>query len=385
MYSYPLQPVEEALQEFLPNFDHQVVEILLATVVANWADGPPIWLTLIAPASLGKTTILEPLDGIRGARIISKLTPRTLLSGSKPKSGGDPSLLNKLGKRPFLVVKELSTLLQSDPHSRGEIFAQLREVWDGYLVQTFGNDVIRTWKGKAVLIAGITPQVDKYMSFETNLGERFVKLRFECELSPEELALAAWDQVGDEDLTKEALNGAYKYTIDHAIDKLKQVSLSEETRNKLAALASFIAATRTHVDRNQYRKDRIEMPPSIEGTPRLMKNLGLIARGLCAIRGWTDVEDFSALHRLGYDCMPEPRRTILMRIVSDHTKNIWPCAAELNGVVSESYVYQVLGDLEMIGVALKRTREGSNTGRPTQEYGLSDNMLGLGARSGIIQ
>jgi hypothetical protein len=385
MYSYPLQPVEEALQEFLPDFDHQVVEVLLATIIANWADGPPIWLTLVAPASLGKTTILEPLGRVKGARILSKLTPRTLLSGSKPKAGGDPSLLTRLGKRPFLVIKELSTLLQGDPHSRGEIFAQLREVFDGHFVMDFGNGVTRNWEGKAVLVAGITPQVDKYMSFETNLGERFIKLRFESGLDPEALALAAWAQVGDEDATKEALHTAYKYAIERGIDGLKQVALSGQARRKLAALASFIATTRTHVDRNQYRKDRIEMPPAVEGTPRLMKNLGLIAQGLCALHGWVDVEDFSALHRIGYDCMPEPRRSILMRVVSDNTKDIWPCAADLNGVVSESYVYQVLTDLEMIGVVAKRQRDNGGPGRPIHEYALSETMTGLGERSGMLK
>ena len=383
---FPFQPVQQALETYLPDFDHQVVEILLATVVANWTDGPPVWLELIAPASLGKTTILEPLARVKGAEILSSLTSHTLLSGSSNKDGHDPSMLTRLGKRPFIIIKELSTLLQSDPWGRGEIFAQLREVFDGNISKTFGTGAKRSWKGKALVLAGITPQVDKYTSLETALGERFVRLRFESSVDPEALALAAWNTVGEELNTEEALHVAYKYCVEEGIKNVKNVSLSAESLRRLAALASYTAATRTHVDRNKYRKDRIEQPPATEGTPRLMKNFGLLAQGLCAIHGQTDLTDtmIPALRRIAEDSMPEPRRSILQRIVSKNTKGDWPRAKDLNGVVSDKYVYQILEDLEVLQVLKKREAASEGRGRPPQEYHLSDKMIGYAQRAHIM-
>jgi len=383
---FPFQPVQQALEAYLPSFDHQVVEVLVATVVANWTDGPPVWLELIAPASIGKTTILEPLDRVKGAEIVSSITPHTLLSGSSNKDCHDPSMLTRMGKRPFIVIKEMSTILQADPHGRGEIFSQLREVFDGHITKTFGTGARRSWKGKATVIAGITPQVDKYLSLETALGERFVRIRFEAKIDPEALALTAWNTVGEELSTEEALHVAYKYCVDEGIKNVEKVELSKESLKRLAALSSYTAATRTHIDRNKYRNDRIEQPPATEGTPRLMKNFGLLARGLCAVHGQTDLTDdmMPTLRRIAEDSMPEPRRSILQRIVTENTKGNWPRPKDLNGVVSESYVYQMLEDLEVLQVLKKRQGTSEGRGRPPKEYHLSDKMLGYAQRAHII-
>lgn len=384
-YDYPFQPVKQTLEELLPDFDHQVVEILLATVIANWAKGPAVWLELVAPASLGKTTILEPLARVQGARILSKLTPRTLLSGSGKKDE-DPSLLNQLGSRPFIVIKEMSSILAGDGQGNTEIFAQLREVYDGYIMHTFGTGVTRSWKGKALVIAGVTPKVDKFLSFESELGERFVRIRFESDLDPEALALAAWDRCGTETNLETELHKSYKYAVDTGIENLELVELSTDTIKKLAALATFAAYSRTHVDRNIYRGDRVEATPAPEGTPRIMKNLGLMAKGLAALFGTVDLSEtqLDSIRRVGVDCMPEPRRSTLLKIVEYNTKDSWAQPKDLNGIVSGNYIYQILEDLELLGAIRSRKGEKPETGKTPKEYHLSDTMIGYANRSGLI-
>ncbi|UCG88179.1 MAG: hypothetical protein JSW71_06445, partial [Gemmatimonadota bacterium] len=281
--SAPFDIVRETLSECLPGFDEQVVESILATVLANQLQGPAVWLELIAPSSLGKTLVLQPLEGIDGAIVLSKLTPHTLLSGSWAPGGGDPSLLTRLGDRPFIVIKELSTLLQGDPHGRGEIFSQFREVWDGYIRKDYGNGITRKWSGKATVIMGITPAVDLYKSFHAHLGERCIKIRFAPSLDPEDLALSAWNSVGKEDDTNARLSDAFREGLAAAGEVLPQVGLSETTLKKIAALASFTAAVRAPVERDPYKRDRVVLPPAPEGTPRLMKTFGLFACGQAAL------------------------------------------------------------------------------------------------------
>ena len=78
----PFETVQRVLKQHLPNLDFEVVEAMLATIIANQINGPPVWLEIIGPPSMGKTVIIEPLDGIFDATLLSKLTPNTLLSGA---------------------------------------------------------------------------------------------------------------------------------------------------------------------------------------------------------------------------------------------------------------------------------------------------------------
>src|SRR5262249_25047318 len=55
--------------------------IALATVVANRADGDPVWTLITAPPSGGKTEALVPLAAAPEVRMAATLTEASLLSG----------------------------------------------------------------------------------------------------------------------------------------------------------------------------------------------------------------------------------------------------------------------------------------------------------------
>jgi hypothetical protein len=281
----------------------------------------------------------------------------------------------------------MSSLLAGDGQGNTEIFAQLREVYDGHIMATFGNGIVREWNGKALVITGVTPKVDKFLSLEQELGERFVRLRFESYMDPEELALAAWGRCGDESDLNSELHKSYQFAVNAGIDNLEFVELSAETEKKLAALATFAAASRTHVDRNIYRGDRVENIPTPEATPRIMKNLGLLAKGLAALYGTVDLNtaQLDSVQRVAKDCMPEPRRSTLLRIVEYNTKDRWASAKALNGIVSGNYIYQILEDLELLGTIQSREGEKPKKGKTPKEYHLSDEMLGYASRGGLME
>lgn len=381
----PFSVVEAKLAELLPGFDPLIAEAVLAVVIANSLKGPPIWLMLVAPPSSGKTVILEPMAGIRNGVIVSKLTERTLLSGASGSNGGDPSLLTKLGSRPFLIIKDLGTLL-SDPRSRGEIFAQLREVYDGQYVKNFGGHVgRRAWKGKAIVVAAMTPAIDSYRTLDAHLGERFLKLRFGPSNDPVELAVLAWDSTGSERDTTKQLRAAFREVLRQATENLNQVAFSKRTVQRLANLSALLAEVRTPVKRNEYKRDRMELPPTVEGTPRIMKQFGLFTVALCALRGESDLTDFSLLYRLTLDAMPEPRRTLFLAVARAHLSGEAPTVSEIKARVTEEYARQVLEDLVAAGVVQSIERESDQKyGRKPREYSLTKRTLSRLRSSGMI-
>lgn len=345
----PLSAVHRILRQHMHTLDPEVPEAVLATMLANRLPGPPVWLMLVAPPSLGKTAILEPLEGIYDSIILSKLTPQTLLSGNAGPAGEDLSLLTRLGEHPCIIIKELSTLLE-DPKGRAEIFAQFRDVYDGQFSKAFGMGRIREWRGKATLLIGITPAIDLY-SFDPVLGPRFFKFRFRAMEDPEALALAAWGAVGSEGEAREQLAGAYRSALQAAEANLPKVRLSDETIRRLASCTALLAKMRTGIERNKYRQDRIELPPEAEGTPRAMKALGLLATALAALRGESDLTDFNLINRITFDCMPEPRRSIFglaVRMILPHGGVV--TVKDLMGIVGKTSTYNTVEDLAVSGV-----------------------------------
>ena len=373
----PFAEVRNVLRQHLPNLDVEVVEAMLAVVVANELDGPAVWLEIIGPPSMGKTVMIEPLEGIFDAELLSKFSPNTLLSGAYGLGGNDPSLLTRLGDRPFLLIKDLGTLLHGNPFGQGEIYAQLREVYDGSYAREWGNGLRRSWNGKATVIMGITPVIDRHRAFGSQLGERCLKIRFDRpkDIPLEDLALAALDGTGNEESVREELHNAYDRAITDAVDRLSVVRLSAPTLESVANLAAFAATVRTQVERDQYIKGRpVVLPAAPEGPYRIVKNLKLFAMGSAALRGETDLSDVGLVGRIAFDCMPEPRRSILKRLVRLLDQGNAPEAGDLYGIVGHTATRAALDDLEYLDVieAFEGKKGGkARMGRPPTCYRLS--------------
>ncbi|UCG88821.1 MAG: hypothetical protein JSW71_09915, partial [Gemmatimonadota bacterium] len=291
--------------------------------------------------------------------------------------GGDPSLLTRLGDRPFLLIKELSSLLEGNPYGRGDIYAQLREVYDGSYAREYGNGVRRSWKGKAAVIIGITPAIDRHRAFDSQLGERCLKIRFNAlpGRALEDLAYDTISNIGQEGKVRQALHTAYEQAITEATACVERVRLSDDTRHRVACLATFAATVRTHVERNQYASGNpVILPPAPELPHRIVKNLHLVAIALTALRGDTELYDVKLIERIAFDCMPEPRRSILKRLITYGREGTKLTVNDFTDIVSESAVRMALEDLRLLSLVLKEDGDGPSSclgGKPPSTYILS--------------
>lgn len=376
------EPVRVALEKHLPGIDVEAVEAILAVMLANLLDGDPVWLMLVGPPSTGKTVILSPLDGIWGAVILSALTPNTLLSGWKGTKSA--SLLNRLGKRPIIVIKELGTLL-SNKNTRAEVFAQLREVYDGYYAKSFGTGKSEKWEGHATLLVGFTSAIDLY-SLDSLLGERFVRVRLGAPVDPVEQALRGASVENDVAEARKALKRSYRLALNGAKADLSRVSLSACTQEKLARVAAFIAMARTEVPRSAYG-GQVQIPPETEGTPRIMQSLMKLAVGVAALRGETDLEDLSLAHRVALETVPEPRRSIIRKaleicLVDGRELTV----AAVRGFTGETTTRNVVDDLTRIGVLRDNgsASTSGDAGRPATQYVISDTVTTWLEESGLL-
>ena len=78
-----LDDVKLTFCEWLDLKQHQLIDVIFGTVIANEFQTDPVSLYVIGPPSVGKTEVLRALNSYPKVYPISTLTPNTLISGMK--------------------------------------------------------------------------------------------------------------------------------------------------------------------------------------------------------------------------------------------------------------------------------------------------------------
>jgi len=340
-----LTQAREAVKKWLELPDLDVVDLILATVVANAHDGDPVWLLLVGPPSSAKSELLRAIADVPQCYRLASLTGRTLLSGHKDAHGG---LLFRIPDRSTLVLLDFGQVLSLHPNDKALVLQRLREVYDGYTKGDFGNraDGLE-WRGKLGFLSGVTPAIEKYTSVGAELGDRFLFYRMQV---PERKGQArgAIGKAGSENTMRKELAKAFAAALASAGDP-HTVEVSETAVEAIATIASFTTRLRTPVSRNPYTKD-IDYLPEPEGPARFAKALVLLGKALAAVRGKTSLtpEELQVLARIALGCIPSRRLAMinaLANIREGTTK-----AISLAANISTPSGKPILEDLMYLGV-----------------------------------
>jgi hypothetical protein len=196
--------------------------------------------------------------------------------------------------------------------ARGEIFAQLREVYDGQYSKAFGTGESIEWKGKLGVLAATTPVIDKYMSVNQMLGERFLHYRVGDE-DAFGVAGYAFRNVFEEDADREIFRqNMNTFLAQFDVDSTINVAEIEGVEERIIALAILCAHARSAVYRNRYDQS-LEAMPQPEGPARLVKQFKLLAMGLATVRGDAEVNKgiYEIIKKTAKDTLPRLRLQVL--------------------------------------------------------------------------
>lgn len=305
-----LAEVHEVYRKWLRLYDMEAVDVTLGAVAANMLDGDALWLFLVAPPSGLKTELIRSLAACDCVYPLSNLTAQTFASGYEGK-GRDVSLLVKLDGK-ILTLKDFTTILTMHRDKRGEILAQLREIYDGHYRKEFGNGKVVDWTGKLGLIAGVTGIIDTQYVVSQVLGERFLLYRIPA-AAELEVARSAMNQQGLEAVMRAELRETVAAFFAELVPL--RVPIAESTADRLAALAAFTARARSGVIWDW--RGEIEYVPEPEGPGRLAKQLATLARGLAVVRDSREVTeaDYLTVYRVAEDTIPAQRRAMLVPLL----------------------------------------------------------------------
>jgi hypothetical protein len=341
------EEVVAAFSKWLHLPDVEAVDVLMATAIAIYLPGDPLWLYYVGPPGATKT---EPLRTLSGPRVVSlsSLTPQTLISGLK----GDPSkvdLLPKLDGK-LLIIKDFTSILSKKPDDAAAIFADLREAYDGYLEKSYGSGVgTKGYSAKFGLIAAVTPAIDRFRIVHSLLGERFLRIDLQTD-APATIQRASELEGQEEDMRAElqSLVSAYLNAAGEWVDP--DILVEQRFLDQLRALAHVAATLRTEVDRDRQRVVLYRPVPEV-GT-RLVKQLQKLAK---ALANWRErmmvtAEDYVTVRRVALDCVRSHRRQVVGALQAAEGEAILTAdVGSLAGIPSDT-LREICEDLWQLGV-----------------------------------
>jgi Domain of unknown function (DUF3854) len=368
----PVQPVSldaalATFQKYLHLPDATPVLAVAATVVANRAEGEPVWFQLIGPPSSGKTEILSSCSSLPYVVPAATITEASLLSGtSKHERAADATggLLREVGNFGILLAKDFTSVLSQNKDTARAAVAALREVYDGQWDRPVGTDGGRRlhWDGKCGFLGGATPSYDRYGSVTNALGDRYLLQRLP-DVDAAEQAKAALKAAQHEKQMRTELAGAMLGLIAGAsLDKV-HAPLDDSDEKTLGALATFTARARTAVERDGYTGELLVIPQP-EGPARLVKAMRQFYGALTALGVDADTR-WNILARIAVDCAPAIRVPLMQALLGNAEWRRTADIAESAGMVTKTAARH-LDDLVLVGIA-ERTKKKPQTDGKTEE------------------
>jgi hypothetical protein len=320
------------------------IEGPICAVIANFDKGDPDIWGIIGPSGSLKTEVLRSFGTRENKWVypISGLTEHTFISGFDVSEQADiiPNLKGRL-----ILIKDLTTILAKDPKVRSQIFADFRDITDGYMDKKFGNKVHKTYDNihSSILFAA-TNSIERYYSMYSCLGQRimFQRPRTDGDKSAERAEKIS-DQV--KEMRKEIADATAAFMNEVNWDKLP--TITDEQRTTMREYYKFLAIVRTAIDHDH--QGNIESIPEPELPTRIAKSINRMIRIHAMIHGRENVEedDLNFGLRIVYDNIPINRLEVLKCLISS---KLTVTEIENQTKIGYQTVRKILADLEALRV-----------------------------------
>lgn len=329
----------------------------ICAVIANFDPGDPDIWGVIGPSGSLKTEVLRSFGTRENEWVypISGLTEHTFISGldKSPETDVIPNLRGRL-----ILIKDLTTILAKDPKVRSQIFADFRDITDGFMDKKFGNRVHKTYDNiHSSILFACTNEIEKYYSMYSCLGQRIMFMR---PRNDNDEAAKRAEEISDhvKEMRKEIAEATTNFMKEVSWSTLP--TITEEQRTKMREYYKFLAIVRTAIDHDY--QGNIENLPEPELPTRIAKSVNRMIRVHAMLYGRDQVseEDLNFGLRIVYDNIPMKRLAVLKCLVSNKL-----CVNDIEDETKIGYqtVRKILADLEALRVVNHKSEGEEHTNK----------------------
>ncbi len=243
-----LKKLYEIYQKNLHIEDTKRIDVVLATALSRKLEGIPIWLILVGPSGDMKSVQLNALDDDY-TYVLHNLTSKTLVNGYPDKEKFPdlaPELHNKL-----VIIPDMAQILKLPPSEKGELWGQLRDLYDGLAGKLSGQGSRAKYKGlKVTLIAGSTPSIDSQILVHQDLGTRELIYRTNGNIDKNAVMEKCFMNEEFETKIKKQLKQVTTAFLQDT--PIKRNEIPNEIINEIKKIAIYISLMRASAEIDQY-------------------------------------------------------------------------------------------------------------------------------------
>ena len=321
-----LADATEVFQSWLgEEYDIDAMLFTLAVAAAERLAGDPLWGLIVSGPGAAKTETAQTITGLPNVIGVSTISSEgALLSATASRdqtSDATGGLLRQMGHRGVLLIKDVTSIISMDNrHSRPQVLAALREIYDGGWSRSVGVDGGKTltWEGRIAVLGAVTTAWDRAHAVISSMGDRFVLLRVDSHSDAVRMAagLRAIGNTGSEKTMRQALAAAVGEVM-LGVNPDGGIELTDDETRRLLAAANLVTKARTAVDTDYGGNPILANAP--EMPTRFAKQLSQVLRGAVVVGVERDDAMRLAL-RCARDSMP-PLRLEIIECLAQHPRS----------------------------------------------------------------
>lgn len=350
--------------------DTKRIDIVLATYLTQFMEGTPIWLMLVGNSGDGKTEAVMAMKTCPNFHLMHSITSRTLVSGMKDVKDLAPELNGK-----FVVIPDMAQILQLSPQDKSEVWAQLRDLYDGFAGKDTGSGKRSRYEGLRVTILGCsTPKIDSQILVHQDLGTR--ELIYRTEDIQDNITLMQM-AMANEEKEKDMKRELQEITFNFLKDKQPiRKELTEEEEHELQNIAMFIAQSRATAEYDSYT-DELRNFVYPERPTRVVKQLKRIYLALLSLEAdYPKDRAFQILWHLAKSCAFPVRINIFEYFIRDFLNKNTCYSGSTSKIANSLFIGKRTAKRELsilwnMGILSKEEREGENKWNVTEYWTLN--------------
>ena len=293
-----LQDVYNVYRKWLHIEDTKRLDIGLAVYLSRKMEGTPIWLIFVGPSGDMKSEQIRALNDEESSITFQRFTSKTLISGDRKVGlGEDYCAIFYKDNQKVLLIYDLSQLLKLPTIEKAEVWAQLRDLYDGSLQRSFGNKISKYYKNlRVTLIAGSTPHLDSQILIHQDLGTRELLYRTSKVKNPKNIInMVLKNEMEEENMRTELHNTTCEFL---KYKTIKNEMLTEEQIDKITKFVKYLSYMRAIADTDSFSGE-IRADVSVEMPTRIVKQFKRIFIALKSLeKNYSDERAFEILKHI---------------------------------------------------------------------------------------
>lgn len=246
-----LKQVHDTYKKWFYIEDTKRIDFVLAVALSKKLEGIPLWAIIVGASGDMKSVQLNSFSD-EDVYVLHNLTSKTLVNGHKNKIEF-PDLAPKLNNK-LVIIPDMAQILKLAPIEKGELWGQLRDLYDGLAGKESGQGASSKYSGlKITLLAGSTPAIDGQILVHQDLGTRELIYRTSGSKNKQKVMEKCFENESQEKLISETLKNITSKFINDT--EIKKLDVAPDVLDEIKNIALYITYMRATAEFDNYSNE----------------------------------------------------------------------------------------------------------------------------------